>query len=254
MLDVVVVFYTMACLGSDIFELAFQTLVNEVLPQMGRPYAVYRFSLDAEPRFVSEMAESLGLPERNPVISQGFAWSGPGRPLFIIGDQALESRGAFSRFMRQSQLIQQTPHAAESGERRRDIAERERWPRSQSRLLGGRAVAILAWCLFATAALGAVVVGVEPQWARSLLHSTTSSGPGGAPKGPLQGSDAQTGAIPPADSLDNSAGVTLGSEPQASVNSNTRSRPVHTQARKKRATHPWNSYQSYGGMPDDPLR
>ncbi len=150
MLDVVVVFYTMACLGSDIFELAFQTLVNEVLPQMGRPYAVYRFSLDAEPRFVSEMAESLGLPEHNPVTSQGFAWSGPGRPLFIIGDRALQITCCI--------LSVRAPgpaHSADaSGRRKRrapepDIAERERWPRSQARLVGrprGRHLGMVPLC------------------------------------------------------------------------------------------------------------
>src|SRR5262249_10083327 len=36
--DVVVVFYSAAYLGSDMFEFAFKTVVNQALPQRGRPY------------------------------------------------------------------------------------------------------------------------------------------------------------------------------------------------------------------------
>lgn len=253
MVDVVVVFYTAAYLGSEIFERTFQTVVNEVLPQMSRPYTVYRFSLDAEPDFVAEMAESLGMPGDNPVTATGFAWSGPGRPLLIIGDRALQSRAAFSRFLRQSRNSEQSPSAADSGARRRDVAEfersRGRAPRSHAKLLGGRVLAILAWCLFGTAALGAAVVGVEPQWARSLLHPSTASGPSVVPTGPPQGSGAPTGAAPPAASLGSP-----GDQAQAPLDSSTPSRPVHPHARKKRAPRAWGSYQSFGGWPEDQVR
>jgi len=253
MVDVVVVFYTAAYLGSEIFERSFQTVVNEVLPHMSRPYTVYRFSLDAEPDFVAEMAESLGLPGDNPVTAAGFAWSGPGRPLFIIGDRALQSRAAFSRFLRQSHSSEPSPSAADSGARRWDVAEvehpRRRMPRSNTRRLGGRALAILAWCLFGTAALGAVVVGVQPQWARSLLHSTTTSGPAVVPASPPQGSGVPAGAAPPADSFG-----APGYEAQEPVDPSTPSRPVHPHARKKRASRAWGSYQSYGGWPGSQIR
>src|SRR5579859_1910660 len=79
MVDVVVVLYTAAYLGTEMFEFAFRTVVNEVLPHLGRPYTIYRFSLDDEPEFVPEMATSLGLPADNPVTVAGFAWSGPGQ-------------------------------------------------------------------------------------------------------------------------------------------------------------------------------
>jgi len=250
MVDVAVVFYRAAYLGSQMFELAFQTVVNEVLPQMGRPYAVYRFSLDTEPGFVAEMAESLGLPGDNPVTAAGFAWSGPGRPLLIIGDRALESRTAFSRFLRQSLESQQAPLPGRGGARQWDFAEpehlRERAPRLRGRWLGGRALAVLAWFLFGTAALGAAVVGVKPQWARSLLQSTTAPGPAGVSTALPQGSGAPTNVAPPAASLDNPVEGTPRDQARASLNSNTRSAPVHTQPRKKRA-----SRASTWGMPED---
>jgi hypothetical protein len=250
MVDVVVVFYTAAYLGSEMFDFAFQTVVNEVLPQLSRPYSVYRFSLDAEPRFVSEMAESLGLVGDNPVTAAGFAWSGPGRPLLIIGDRALQSRSAFSRFLRQSLESRQAPLADKSGARRSDFAElerpRERASGSRARLLGGRTLAVLAWCLFGTAALGAAVVGVKPQWARSLLHSTVAPGAAVVPKASPEGGDMQINAAPPAASLDTPTGGTPGLQAQAPVNS-SRSAPVHTPARKKRAPRP----PTYLGFPED---
>jgi hypothetical protein len=249
MVDVAVVFYRAAYLGSQMFDLAFQTVVNEVLPQMGRPYAVYRFSLDAEPGFVAEMAESLGLPGDNPVTAAGFAWSGPGRPLLIIGDRALESRTAFSRFLRQGLESQQAPLANKGGTRQWDFTEperpRERAPRLRGRWLGGRALAVLAWCLFGTAALGAAVVGVKPQWARSLLQSTIAPGPAGVSRALPQGTP--TNVAPPAASLDIPAGGTPGDQARASLNSSTRSAPVHTQPRKKRAPRA----PTYWGMPED---
>src|SRR5437667_5090759 len=177
MVDVIVVFYSGEYLDSEMFQVAFQTVVNEVLPQIGRPYTVYRFSLDAEPSFVGEMSESLGLPQDNPVTNAGFAWSGPGRRLFIIGDRALESRAAFSRFLRRSLgAQQQAPPARESAAPPRHLESfqreyrREQPERSRAPLLGRRALVILAWFLFGSAALGAVVVGVAPQVANSILH------------------------------------------------------------------------------------
>src|SRR5271169_5687003 len=109
MVDVVVVFYTAAYLGSEKFAFAFRTVVNEVLPQLGRPYTAYRFSLDDEPHFVTEMSESLGLPQDNPVTVAGFAWSGPGRRLFLLGDHALESPSMFQRSLRRSLMGQPPP-------------------------------------------------------------------------------------------------------------------------------------------------
>jgi len=253
MVDVVVVFYRTAYLGAEMFELAFQTVVNEVLPQMGRPYTVYRFSLDSEPGFVSEMAESLGLPGDNPVTAAGFAWSGPGRALLIIGDRALESRAAFSRFLRQSLDSQRAPTAHTGGARRSEFAELERprggERRSTARLLGGRALAVLAWCLFGTAALGAAVVGVKPQWARSLLHSTVAPGPTGVPKASPQASDVPVNAVPPAVSLANPGDGVPSDQARAPVNS-SKSVPVHTPARKKRAPRA----PAYWGSPEDQPR
>ena len=248
MVDVIVVFYRAAYLGSEMFELAFQTVVNEVLPQMGRPYAVYRFSLDAEPRFVSEMAESLGLPRDNPVTAAGFAWSGPGRRLLIIGDRALQSRAAFSRFLRESL------DSGQGGARQVDFAELER-PRqrelgSRASLLGRRALAVVAWCLFGTAALAAAVVGVKPQWASSLLRSAMTPASIGVPVDSRQGSDAQTNVAPPAPKLDTTAAGTPSEQAQAPVNSTIGSRPVHRHVRKKRAP----TASTYWQSPEDQTR
>jgi len=98
-LDVVVVFHSIAHSGSDAFQFAFHTMMQEILPRLGRPYVAYRFSLDAEPGFVTEMAECLGLPVDNAVTGAGLFWSGPRRRLSLIGDRAFESRAAFSHFL-----------------------------------------------------------------------------------------------------------------------------------------------------------
>lgn len=245
MVDVVVVFYRAAYLGSEMFEAAFQMVVNELLPRMGRPYAVYRFSLDAEPRFVSEMAESLGLPRDNPVTAAGFAWSGPGRRLLVIGDRALQSRTALSRFLRESLDSRQ------GGARQSDFAElerrRERELRLQASLLGRRALAIVAWCLFGTAALAAAVVSVKPQWASSLLHSATAPTPIGVPNVSPQGSHGQTNVAPPAPKLDIPAAGTPDEQAQAPVNSSIGSRPVHRRLRKIRVPRA----ATYWGLPED---
>ncbi|HXP77406.1 MAG TPA: hypothetical protein VN823_24945 [Stellaceae bacterium] len=251
MVDVIVVFYSSACLGSELFELAFQTVVNEVLPELERPYAVYRFSLDAEPAFVSEMAESLGLPEDDPVSIAGFAWSGPGRRLFLIGGRALASRAALSLSLRRNLTPQPAPFAGESDARRRDVESvegpREQAPRPQARRLAGRVLAILAWCLLGTAALGAAVVGVAPQWAHSLLPSSLAlPGRGAAPKDPPRAADAQTSAAPPAAGLDNSIAGSAGT----AVNP---AKPAHGQVKKKRAASSLSLNPSYWGLPEGQL-
>jgi len=98
-LDVVVVFHSIAHSGSDAFQFAFHTMMQEILPRLGRPYVAYRFSLDAEPSFVTEMAECLGLPADQAVTGAGILWSGPRRRLSLIGDRAFASRTAFSQFL-----------------------------------------------------------------------------------------------------------------------------------------------------------
>src|SRR5262249_44901882 len=122
MVDVVVVFYSVAYLGSEMFRFAYRTVVNQVLPQLGRPYTVYRFSLDSEPGFVAEMAESLGLPLDNPVTVAGFAWSGPGRRLFVLGDHAFQSPAVFQRSLRESLLGQPARGPGERAPRRQPPA------------------------------------------------------------------------------------------------------------------------------------
>ncbi|HLJ22390.1 MAG TPA: hypothetical protein VKU84_19435 [Stellaceae bacterium] len=200
MVDVVVVFYSAACLGSAMFQRAYRTVVNEMLPQLGRPYAVYRFSLDAEPGFVAEMAESLGLGDGNPITSAGFSWSGPGRRPFLIGDRAFESQALFQRILRQNLTGERTPFIGESGAKHPRTRQFETPPAAYSRapLWGGRALVILGWCLFATAALGAAVVGMAPQWATSLLHSTSLPGTDSITDRPPAADSTQSVAIPPA--------------------------------------------------------
>jgi hypothetical protein len=259
MVDVIVVFYTAAYLDSDMFQLAFQTVINEVLPHISRPYTVYRFCLDAEPSFVGEMAESLGLPHDNPVTVAGFAWSGPGRRLLLIGDRALESRAAFSRFLRRSLMAQQQmPTAGVNGARRHDTADfegpRERAPRPRARFLGGRALTILAWCLFGTAALGAVVVGVAPQVARSVLQPRASAGQASAPTDAPIGSNAQA-VNPPAANLDTPSGGSPGGEAQVPANpASSRARPAHAHARRKHIPSWLTLNPTYWGLPEERAR
>jgi hypothetical protein len=253
MVDVIVVFYTSAYVTSNMFQLAFQTVVNEVLPQIGRPYAAYRFSLDAEPSFVAEMAESLGLPQDDPITVAGFAWSGPGRRLFLIGDRALESRTTFDRALRVRQVSQQLPFAGERGSRDRDIAgferSHERTPRPRMPLWGARALAILAWCLFGTAALGAAVVGLAPQWARSLLHPAAFFGTGPVPKDPSRGAGTPTSVVPPAANLDNTSG-SPSDQAQAPVNPDPKQRATRVHARKKATTSALTWGPPYWGLPE----
>jgi hypothetical protein len=258
MVDVIVVFYSAEYLDSEMFQVAFQTVVNEVLPQIGRPYAAYRFSLDAEPSFVAEMAEALGLPRDNPVTNAGFAWSGPGRQLFIIGDRALESRAAFSRFLRRSLgAQQQAPLARESAASPRHLESfqrenrRARPERSRAPLLGRRALVIVAWCLFGSAALGAVVVGVAPQVANSILHSAKTPAPAAAvPSAQPAMNNTQASLSPPAANPDNLVSGPPGDEAQA-VPPTKSAKPVHAHARRKH-TQSWLGLNPmYWGLPSD---
>ena len=88
MVDVIVVFYSGEYLDSEMFQVAFQTVVNEVLPQIGRPYTVYRFSLDAEPGFVTETwwlpTGTLGMLKL-PLASVSAAYSEPSLLRTVIG-------------------------------------------------------------------------------------------------------------------------------------------------------------------------
>jgi hypothetical protein len=253
--DVVVVFYTAAYLGSEMFEFAFRTVVNQVLPQAGRPYTVYRFSLDDEPGFVPEMATSLGLPADNPVTVAGFAWSGPGRRLFVIGDHALESPTVFQRSLRRSLMGQPVEAPRASAARPEPAARLDRPRRGAVRARSGRVLAILAWCLFGTAALGAAVVGVAPQWASFLLHPEAHQSPALSPKAPAGSSDAQSRPSPSAASLGN---PTLGdaangtrSGTAAAVDS---AKPTRAHAHKKRAPASSSETPSYWGLPESQVR
>jgi len=252
LVDVVVVFYTAASPGSEMFEFAFRTVVNEMLPRLGRPYAVYRFSLDEEPGFVAEMTESLGLAEDNPVTVAGFAWSGPGRRLFLIGDRALESPAVFQRSLRRSLSGQPAPIMRDGGASRRPAASP---PSPHARRWGGRLLAVLAWCLFGTAALGAAVVGVAPQWASTLLHPATPAAPAATPKDPPRASDTQTSAVPPVGaSLGNPTAGSAGDGGQAAQGSVNPVKPAQTHVRKKRPASTLTANPAYWGLPEDRSR
>ncbi|MGH7124730.1 MAG: hypothetical protein ACREFI_10185 [Stellaceae bacterium] len=244
--DVVVVFYTAAYCRSEMFEYAFRTVVNQVLPAAGRPYTVYRFSLDAEPGFVPEMTTSLGLPTDNPVTTTGFAWSGPGRRLFLLGDRALESQAVFQRSLRRSLSGQPAGFPQASAARRRLVANVEGPHRTAVRPWGRRALVVLAWCLFGTAALGAAVVGVAPQWTRSLLHPASISKPVSAPNNPPPIGNTQGGAPSPAISPDKAASAAV-TEPAHEPTKSAK--PVRHTRRKQT---PWLSLSPmYWGLPSE---
>ncbi len=244
MVDVVVVFYTAAYRGSEMFEFAFRTVVNEVLPQAGRPYTVYRFSLDAEPGFVPEMATSLGLPADNPVTAAGFAWSGPGRRLFLLGDHALESPAVFQRALRRTLTGRPAELPRASAARRPPAASAERPRGGAVRPWSGRVLAILAWCLFGTAALGAVAVGVAPQWTSSLLHPTSVPGPAADNQSPP--ANTQLGATSPAVGPDNTASASPAAPAQAQT------KPAKPVKHARRKHTPWLSLNpTYWGLPSD---
>ena len=252
MVDVVVVFYAAAYLGSDMFEFAFGTVVNELLPRLGRPYTVYRFSLDAEPGFVPEMVTSLGLPTDNAVTVAGFAWSGPGRRIFILGDRAFESPAIFQRYLRRG-LAGEPADASRAGEGRRQlIASLESEPRRRAvKPWGGRALAVVAWCLFGSAALGAAVLGVAPRWTNSLLHPTSVPveganipGQGAAMNNAAALGNTRTGVTALPVNPDEAAGASYADPAPAPV------KPTKPVKHPRRKQTPWLSLNpTYWGLP-----
>ena len=251
MVDVVVVFYTAAYRGSAMFEYALNTVVNEVLPRAGRPYTVYRFSLDDEPGFVPEMAVSLGLPPDNPVTAAGFSWSGPGRRLFLIGDRALESQSAFQRVLRQSLRGEPPDVAGTSAMRSQLAAGFERSRERAERPWSGRALVVIVWCLFGSAALGAIVIGVAPQWASALLHPETPQSPAPSPKDPARSGNTQGGVSPSTANLGTPAGGSAGSVVQSNLP--VAASPVksaQTHVRKKRTPASAGAAPTYWGLPE----
>ncbi len=247
MVDVVVVFYTAAYLGTEMFEFAFRTVVNEVLPHLGRPYTLYRFSLDDEPEFVSEMATSLGLPLDNPVTVAGFAWSGPGRRIFLLGDRALQSPAVFQRSLRRSLAGEPAQVPRANVDRRQPAANLERPPRDVVRTWGGRAIAILAWCLFGTAALGAAIVGFAPQWTSSMLHPASLPEKSAPANQPSPSGSPPTGAIAPPLSPANDATAIGAVEPAAPPKPARPVKHIH-----RRHTPRMSSNPTYWGLPSLP--
>ena len=250
LVDVVVVLYTAAYVGSDMFKFAFRTVVNEVLPKGRRPYTVYRFSLDDEPDFVAEMAASLGLPLDNPVTEAGFAWSGPGRRLVVIGDRAMESPSVFQRSLRRSLSGEAADKPGAIDTRRESAASRDRPYRGAVRPRGGRVLAIVAWCLFGSAAVGAAVVGVAPQWASSLLHPESPRSPAPAPKDPPGSSNMQNRPLPSAASLGSASlgAAANGGESGTGATANA-AKPARANVHKKRAPSSFSAAPNYWGLP-----
>ena len=248
MVDVVVVLYTAAYLGTEMFEFAFRTVVNEVLPHLGRPYTVYRFSLDDEPEFVTEMATSLGLPPDNPVTVAGFAWSGPGRRMFLLGDKALPSPAVFQRSLRRSLAGEPAQLPRTNADRRLPVArlERPRPQRDAVRSWGGRVIAILAWCLFGTAALGAAVVGLAPQWTSSILYPTALPEKSAPADNPPPASSAQTGVVAPPVIPDSDTGA-VGAE-----GSSAQGKPAKPKHIQRRHTPRLSLNPTYWGLPSLP--
>src|SRR5262249_32091132 len=171
MVDVVGGFYSAAYLGSEMFRFAYRTVVNQVLPQLGRPSPAYPFSLASGPASVARLPRGLGFPLDNPVTVAGFAGSGPGRRLFVLGDHAFQSPAVFQRSLRESLLGQPARVPEERAPRRQPLARMARPREPALRPWGGRVLAVAAWCLFGSAALGAAVVGIAPKWTSALLHS-----------------------------------------------------------------------------------
>lgn len=170
--DVVVVFHSIAQSGSDAFQFAFHTMMQEVLPRLGRPYVAYRFSLDAEPSFVRDMAECLGLPADSAVTGSGMLWSGPRRRLSLMGDRAFASRVAFSQSLPAVLASQQVrlpssalPLASAPAAPRPATAERAAPPKPPASVTRRRLTAVtllLAGVLVA----GALLAGTVFDWHR----------------------------------------------------------------------------------------
>jgi hypothetical protein len=133
-------------------------------------------------------------------------------------------------------------------------ADFERPRASAMRPWGGRVLVILAWCLFGTAALGAAVVGVAPQWANSLLHPMALSSPTDVPKDLPRIGDGKAGATAPAASLGNSIGASVGERAQGTQGSVGPARPAQTHTRKKRAANSSSAAPTYWGLPENNLR
>ena len=113
-------------------------------------------------------------------------------------------------------------------------------------VLAGAAV-ILAWCLFGTAALGAVAVGVAPQWANSLLHPASVPAP--ATENVSPSSNAQSVSIPSAISPDNAAGTAPAGADQGQT------KPAKTVRHAKKHTPNWLSLNpTYWGLPSQGTR
>lgn len=255
LVDVVVVLYTAAYVGSEMFKFAFRTVVNEVLPKARRPYTVYRFSLDDEPGFVAEMAASLGLPLDNPVTEAGFAWSGPGRRLFVIGDRAMESPSVFQRSLRRSLSGEAADKPRAIVSRRDPAASRDRSYSGAVRPWSGRVLAIVAWCLFGSAAVGAAVVGVAPQWASSLLHPESQRSPAPAPKDSSGSSNTQSRPSPSAASLGSaSLGEGLSGNESGTAATANAAKPARAHAHKKRAPSSFSAAPNYWGLPESDPR
>jgi hypothetical protein len=201
-LDVVVVFHSIAHSGSDAFQFAFRTMMQEVLPQLGRPYVVYRFSLDAEPTFVMEMAECLGLPANSAVTGAGILWSGPRRRLSLIGDRAFQSRSAFSRFLQETLALQHAhlPSGALSGAdvpssqapraRPQPAAAAAAQPKSGVRRRLTAAALMLVGTLVAVALLASTVIDWRPTppISQGPVMPTAQPAPALAPDPPPQAS------------------------------------------------------------------
>ena len=114
--------------------------------------------------------------------------------------------------------------------------------------MGGRALVILAWCLFGTAALGAVVVGVAPQVANSILRPATVPAPAATVPETHPAMSTQASLSPPAANLDNLVSGPPSDEAQAAPPTKP-AKPARVHARKKH-TQSWLSLNPlYWGLP-----
>src|SRR5262249_42890638 len=111
----------------------------------------------------------------------------------------------------------------------------------------GRVVAILAWCVFGTAALGAVVVGVAPNWTSSFLHTTSVSRPGQPANDPTT-SHAQSDALPPASNPDDASAPLA----EAAQGQTKPAKPKHP--KPKRTPSSLTANPPYWGLPAERSR
>lgn len=115
-------------------------------------------------------------------------------------------------------------------------------------------LAIVAWCLFGSAAVGAAVVGVAPQWASSLLHPDAQRSPAPAPKGPSGNSDTQTHPPPSAASLGNAILGEGASDNQGGTATANTAKAARAHGHKKRAPASFSAAPTYWGLPQGDLR